>query len=259
MSGKQFRLDEEMSNGDKISGGPKRSISRPAGRAATSSNDDVSAFIDRVRATPARGTAGTAGRLIFAMDATMSRQPTWDSACQIQGEMFEETARIGGLDVQLVYFRGFNECRASRWVADATQLARLMEQVDCRGGHTKIGRVLEHVKKETGRARVNAVVYVGDCLEEQVDDLCHKAGELGLLGVPLFMFQEGRDTSAEHGFREIARLSGGAYCRFDAGSAAQLRDLLSAVAIFAAGGHRALEDYSASRGGQARLLLGQLK
>ena len=248
-----------MSNGDKVSDSARQTIPRPGSRAATSSNDDIAAFIDQVRATPARAQTGAAGRLIFAMDATMSRQPTWDSACQIQGEMFEETARIGGLDVQLVYFRGFNECRASRWVADATQLARLMEQVDCRGGHTKIGRVLKHVLKETGRAKVNAVVYVGDCLEEEIDGLCHSAGELGLLGVPIFMFQEGRDTSAEHGFREIARLSGGAYCRFDAGSAAQLRDLLSAVAIFAAGGHRALEDYSASRGGQARLLLGQLK
>lgn len=248
-----------MSNGDKVFKGARQSVSRSANGAVTSPEDDIAAFIDQVRAAPAQVRAGASGRMIFAMDATMSRQPTWDTACQIQAEMFEETARIGGLDVQLVYFRGFNECRASRWVADATQLAALMQQVDCRGGHTKIGRVLKHIMTETGRAKVNAVVYVGDCLEEEIDDLCHKAGELGLLGVPVFMFQEGRDTRAERGFREIARLSGGAYCRFDAGSAAQLRDLLSAVAVFATGGHRALENFSNSRGGSARLLLGQLK
>jgi hypothetical protein len=193
------------------------------------------------------------------MDATMSRQPTWDTACRIQAEMFEETSRIGGLDVQLVYFRGFRECRASRWVADATQLADLMTQVGCRGGHTQIGKVLKHVHGETGKAKVDAVVYVGDCMEESIDRLCQQAGELILLGVPVFMFQEGRNMTAERWFREIARLTGGAYCRFDIGSAAQLRQLLAAVAVYAAGGRKALANYSSSRGGEAALLLEQLK
>ena len=76
------------------------------------------------------------GRLLFAMDATMSRQPTWDKALQIQSEMFHETARIGGLDVQLVYFRGFGECRASKWVGEPDSLARFMTSVDCRGSNT---------------------------------------------------------------------------------------------------------------------------
>ena len=237
----------------------KTPVSRGDGKTVASSDDEVDAFLDQVRAAPKPVRPGDRGRLVFAMDATMSRQPSWDTACQIQGEMFEETARIGGLDVQLVYFRGFSECRASRWVADASQLARLMNQVDCRGGHTKIERVLKHIRKETGRSKVNAVIYVGDCVEEQPDRLCHHAGELGLLGVPVFMFQEGRDADTERVFREIARLTGGAFCRFDEGSAAQLRELLSAVAVYAAGGHRALEDYSASRGGQAQLLLSQIR
>ncbi len=242
-----------------MSNNAKTPVSQGDGKTVTSSDDEVDAFLAQVRAAPKPVRTGERGRLIFAMDATMSRQPTWDTACQIQGEMFEETARIGGLDVQLVYFRGFNECRASRWVADANQLAHLMSQVDCRGGHTKIERVLKHIKKETDRSKVNAVIYVGDCMEEQVDRLCHHAGELGLLGVPVFMFQEGRNAPAEQAFREIARLTGGAFCRFDEGSAAQLRELLSAVAVYAAGGHQALEDYSASRGGQAQLLLSQMK
>ena len=69
------------------------------------------------RGTCARRREAAAGRLIFALDATMSRQPTWDIACKLQGEMFETARALGGLDVQLVYFRGFGECRASRLVA----------------------------------------------------------------------------------------------------------------------------------------------
>jgi hypothetical protein len=229
------------------------------GEVTQSRTDEVDAFLAKVRAAPAPLKAGERGRLIFAMDATMSRQPTWDTACRIQAEMFDETAKIGGLDVQLVYFRGFRECRASRWVADAMQLADLMTQVSCRGGHTQIGKVLKHVHGETEKAKVDAVVYVGDCMEESIDRLCHLAGELSILGVPVFMFQEGRNMIAERAFREIARLTGGAYCRFDAGSAGQLRQLLSAVAVYAAGGRKALADLSSARGGQAALLLEQLK
>ncbi len=224
-----------------------------------SGQPEIDAFLDKVRATPAPHSGPGRGRLIFAMDATMSRQPTWDRAMHIQSEMFEETAQIGGLDVQLVFFRGFNECRSSKWAGDARELARLMTQVDCRGGHTQIGRVLKHVRKEAANGKVNAVVYVGDCMEESVDRLCNAAGELGLLGVPMFMFQEGMEPIAETAFREIARLTGGAYCRFDAASAQQLRDLLSAVAVYAAGGRKALADRSKQKGGEAQLLLEQLK
>ncbi len=234
-------------------------VSAGDNKVAKSSSDEVDAFLAQVKATPSPVTGSDRGRLIFAMDATMSRQPTWDTACSIQAEMFHETAVIGGLDVQLVYFRGFNECQASRWASDPEALAGLMTQVMCRGGHTQIRRVLKHIKKEQAKGRVGAVVYVGDCMEENVDTLCQLAGEVGLLGVPMFMFQEGMDPVAEQAFREIARLTRGAFCRFDAASAQQLRDLLSAVAVYAAGGRAALEDYSSKRGGGAQLLLTQMR
>lgn len=228
--------------------------------AEPSSATEVSEFLAKVKAmAPAAQQQAGRGRLIFAMDATMSRQPTWDRALQIQAEMFAETAKVGGLDVQLVYFRGFGECRASKWVSDPTALARLMTRVDCRGGNTQIGKVLSHVRKEAAQRKVNAVVYVGDCMEEYLDHLCAIAGEIGLLGVPVFMFQEGHDPIAEQAYREIARLTRGAYCRFDSGSARQLRELLSAVAVYAAGGRRALADFTKGKGGGATLLLEQLK
>ena len=222
-------------------------------------SEDIEKFLATVRSMPPVERHGSGrGRLIFAMDATMSRQPTWDSALQIQSEMFAETGRIGGLDVQLVYFRGFRESQASKWVSDPESLARLMTQVDCRGGNTQIARVLKHIRREANKDKVNAVVYVGDAMEENIDQLCQIAGEIGMLGVPIFMFQEGFDVIAERAYREIARLTRGAYCRFDQSSAKQLRELLSAVAVYAAGGQKALADY-AGRSGQGRLLLQQLK
>ncbi len=226
---------------------------------APSSSAEVDAFLARVKEMAPQTAAGR-GRLVFAMDATMSRQPTWDMALALQADMFHAVAEVGGLDVQLVFFRGAGECRSSKWVSNPDELARLMTTVQCRGGYTQIGKVLSHARQETEKRRVNALVYVGDCMEELVDDLCGRAGELALHGVPVFLFQEGRDPRAEEAFKEIARLTKGAWCPFDQGSADQLRALLRAVAVYASGGRAALMRLSESRDGAgARLLLGQMK
>jgi len=227
--------------------------------AGTSSRAEIDAFLEHVRTIERAAPAGQRGRLIFALDATMSRQPTWDTACKLQSEMFLEAQAIGGLDVQLIYFRGFSECRASRWVSEPAALAALMEGIDCRGGHTQIRKVLSHARHETEKAKVQALVYVGDAMEESVDDLCTRAGELGLRGVPAFLFQEGNDPDVEKTFREIARLTRGAYCRFNAGAAHELRELLRAVAAYAAGGMKALGNLSAQRHAGAMRLLEQMK
>jgi hypothetical protein len=212
---------------------------------------EVDAFLETLRRTPAPIPADKRGRLMFAMDATASREPTWDRACHIQGQMFEETAALGGLEVQLVYYRGFRELADTPWVDNARELLGYMTGVTCLGGQTQIRRVLAHAVSETKKRKVNALVFVGDCMEENIDELCHIAGELGLLGVPVFLFHEGDDRNAASAFQSVARLTGGACCRFDAGSAQQLRDLLRAVAVFAAGGHRALADFSRRTGGAA--------
>ncbi len=220
---------------------------------------DIDAFLAQVRAMPAPMATGQRGRLVFAMDATMSRQPTWDAACQLQAQMFQEAGLIGGLDVQLVYFRGLAECRASSWVSQPEKLGSLMERIDCRGGHTQIGKVLGHVRRESNARKVQALVYVGDAMEEPIDDLCAAAGELGLLGVPAFMFQEGHDAIAENAYREIARLTRGAYGRFAPGAAQELAELLRAAAAFAAGGMKALSDLSSRKHGGAQKLLRQMR
>jgi hypothetical protein len=225
--------------------------------ATASSRAEIDAFLNTVKSLGPAVHAGQRGRLIFALDATMSRQPLWDTACTLQADMFREAAAIGRLDVQLVYYRGLGECRASKWVSDARQLGSLMEKIDCRGGHSQIGKILSHTRRETERQKVQALVFVGDAMEEPIDDLCASAGALGLLGVPAFMFQEGGDPVAERAFREIARLSRGAYCKFDPGSAAQLAELLRAVAAYAAGGLKALANLRGQR--TATLLLEQLR
>jgi len=234
-----------------------RRMSKDKTPAPASARPEIEAFLEKVKALGPASTAGRRGRLVFALDATMSRQPTWDTACMLQADMFREAASVGGLDIQLVYFRGLNECRASGWVASGEKLATLMSRISCVGGHTQIGKVLEHARQEHARQRVQALVFVGDAMEEGIDDLCATAGELGLLGVPAFMFQEGHDPIAENAYRAIACLSGGAYSRFDAGSAHQLGELLRAVAAYAAGGRKALAALKQSAG--ARALLAQLK
>jgi len=219
---------------------------------------EVDAFLQKLAAAPAPRPAGKRGRLIFAMDATASREPTWDRACHLQGEMFEATAALGGLDVQLVFYRGFRECKASPFVSDSRELLKRMTAVRCLGGQTQVGRVLTHAISQTRKEKVNALVFVGDCFEEDIDAVCHKAGELGLLGVPAFVFHEGGDPVAQRAFQQIARLTGGAYCPFNASSARQLKDLLGAVAVYAAGGYRALADYGKARGGEALRLTHQV-
>ncbi len=220
----------------------------------------MDAFLAKVAAAPPpTKNAGQRGRLLFAMDATASRQPTWDAAAHIQGQMFEQTAALGGLDVKLVYYRGFKQFFATPWVGNAKDLLSTMTNVTCAAGMTQIERVLEDAIEEAKRGKVNALVFVGDCMEEDIDRLCGRAGELGLLGVPAFMFHEGNDQAAERTFKQIAQLTRGAYCHFDAASAQHLRELLGAVAVYAAGGRKALEDLGKRRGGIALQLTHQIK
>ncbi|HVY18978.1 MAG TPA: VWA domain-containing protein [Bauldia sp.] len=227
----------------------KRTPAKPS----TTPTGDVAAFLAEARSLAPSNTSGR-GRLIFALDATMSRQPTWDTAQRLQAEMFEEAGKVGSLDVQLVYFRGFNECRASKWVSDTAGLRDLMTGIHVRAGNTQIGKVLGHARKETAKRKVDVLVYIGDALEEEIDKLAATAGELGMLGVRIFIFQEGRDANVERGFRELARLSRGAYARFDPKAAGELAQLLRAAAVYAAGGLKALAKTAASP-----LLLAQLK
>jgi hypothetical protein len=221
-------------------------------------SSSTDAFLREIERLPARR-AGTRGRLLFAMDATASREPTWDHACAIQGEMFVTADTMGGLDVRLGFYRGFDEFKVSRWTSDGRELARLMSSVRCLAGRTQIARVLRYAGEQRRESRIDAVVFVGDCCEEDVDQVGHEAGQLGLLGLPVFVFQEGDDRIASRLFPQIAKLTRGAYSKFDRNSPDQLKRLLGAVAAYAAGGRDALLKYGRDKGGAAALLTHQLK
>lgn len=195
------------------------------------------------------------GRLIFSLDATMSRQPTWDRAMMHQASMFDAVGKSGDLAVQLLYFRGLDECRASKWVINARALRDLMLGIVCLAGATQITKVLKHAVHETTKTQVSALVYIGDAIEESIEVLYQKAGELGVRGVRCFFFQDGNDTIAERGFREMARLTGGAYFHLGPDSASELAELLGAVALYARGGLKALSDSTSKK---AHLLLEQM-
>ena len=193
----------------------------------------VDAFLEQNRKNLAA--VGNRTRLIFGLDATASRSPAWAMARELQAEMFQEAAKLGGLDVQLVFYRG-QQCQASRWVSHPAQLTKMMWQVECQAGGTQIGKVLTHTRKENLRQKVHAVVFVGDCVEERDSDLYSIARQLG---VPVFLFQEGDNPDASRVFAEIARLTKGEHCHFTPGAARELADLLRAVAAYAAGGRDA--------------------
>ena len=223
------------------------------------SSDAVSAFLNQVRTMPVVRTPGRRGRLIFAMDATASRQPTWERASRLHGDMFAATSSLGGLDIQLAWYCGFGEFYASPWLSDGERLAQIMAGVTCMAGETQLRKVLKHALKETQSNKVNAIVFIGDAFEEDVDEVGKLAGQMGLLGVPAFMFHEGGNPTSTFAFRQVAKLSNGAFCHFDSSSARTLRDLLGAVAVFAAGGLAALEDLGRRHGGDVLRIAHQMK
>lgn len=216
----------------------------------------VDAFLGKVAGLARVEAAGGRGRLFFAMDATASRQPTWAQARDIQSEMF---SAAGDLEVLLGFYRGRDEFKVSKWLTDANRLRHAIGAVDCLGGYTQIARVLRYAAEQHRLQPIHAVIFIGDAIEEPVDELCHLAGEMGLHGLPLFIFHEGSNGAAASAFQQMARLSGGACCPFDLSSPDQLRRLLGAVAAFASGGRKALTNYADSQGGSARLLLASLK
>jgi hypothetical protein len=206
----------------------------------------VAAFLEKVRTVR--------GRIAFIIDATASREPTWDAASQLQAEMFGEAAKLGGLEMQ-IYFRGTNEVGASNWTSDGRELQHFMGRIRCEGGYTKYARAFARVRQEHQRQAINAVIVIGDQLEELPASLYD---DVAGLGVPFFCFQEGQDPNLRAALQEVARLTKGAFCTFDTGSVAQLRELLRAVATFAVGGLTALADLSTDSA-PARKLLGQMK
>ena len=233
-----------------------KSVGEKKGKRPVSSNNDVLQFLSKIASLPK--ISGDA-RLILSLDATASRQGTWDVASQLQNEMFLSAQSLGGLNVQLCYFRGFGDFFYSDWQGNADDILRIMSSIQCQAGATQLHRLLQHAIDENQQKSIKCLIYIGDAMEEDIDLLAQLAGKLGLLNVPLFMFQERNDPVAMTAFKELSRLSGGAYFQFDSASADQLKDLLRAVAIYAAGGLKALQKFSAASSSGVKLIEQQLR
>jgi hypothetical protein len=224
-----------------------------------STTDNVSSFLKKARDVKSMTVHGRKpGRLAFIIDATASRQPTWERACQIQYQMFRAAEQVGSLAIQLIYYRGFNELYISTWKSDSQSLLKEMCAVNCLAGETQIHSSLEYLLRETILQTITAAVFIGDACEEPTAGIYDVAGRLGVNKTPVFMFQENNIPGVGEIFKNIARLSGGAYCRFDSSSADLLAELLSGVAVYAAGGQKALESYVKNKSQQLQAMSRQL-
>lgn len=201
---------------------------------------EVDNFLKTIEKTPIKKKTDLSARIIFAIDATASRQPTWDYACHLQTEMFDIAQEYGNLEVQLIFYRGFGECKASKWTDDPESLKLKMQRISCLGGQTQIGKVLHRVLQEVEKKKVNALIFVGDAIEEDVDHLSHLAGKISFYNLPIFIFQEGYDSFAGEGFRQIAKITNGVHFHFDQKAISQLKDLLRGVISYSFGGMEAL-------------------
>ncbi|MGD0076913.1 MAG: VWA domain-containing protein [Candidatus Binataceae bacterium] len=200
------------------------------------------------------------GRLIFALDATQSREATWAIARTVTADMFRAAAPVGKLDVKLMHFRGGHEspasCRYSKWVGSGEQLVQLINKIDCQSGPTQIGKVLNHALDEIKQVPVGALVFIGDAMEEDLETLAAQALKLGNAGCPIYIFHEDHrdltgapDTRTRNAFKLLALKSGGEYFEFSPATSRavdQLTEQLGAVARLAVGDTEALERIAAT-------------
>lgn len=230
------------------------------------------AFLDKVRQSKAvvsaapRETLAQAlapsgrPRLLFAMDATASREPAWQLAQTITGAMF--AAVPGALDVALAYHGGGRLKEVTPFAADARAFLDKVHTVQCEAGGTALTAILEAA---TTIARLKALIYVGDCFEEPPEVAVALAQQLKLKGVRVFVFhdtmsqQQGYDVAAAGAvFAQLAAVTGGVLLPFDAHAPEQVTALLEAIAVYAVGGLKLLAERQRALPA-ARLLLDQLR
>jgi hypothetical protein len=203
-------------------------------------------------------------RVIFGLDLTSSREANLRKAREATAAMFGAIKGIGTVALKLVYYRGDDECRVSRWHDDPDVLDRYMRELSCEPGKTQIARLLRFVLTENDP--VSAVVFVGDHIEDNPDELVAMAPIFGQRGIPVFVFHEtsmfdSRASAAKPIFQRLAERSGGAYCEFKSSSGGAVRELLTQVAAFSAGGRAGVRQIEGPNTREAqqlqeRLLLG---
>ena len=137
--------------------------------------------------------------LIFALDATWSRQHFWEISKDIQASMFSTAARIRGrFATQLVYYSGLTQngtVASSPWYNHALALDEEMQKVSCQAGTTQIGKVFRHAIAENRKRKINALVLVADACEEYEEDLLPLARELKENNISFFLFDDTKGSA----------------------------------------------------------------
>jgi hypothetical protein len=179
-------------------------------------------------------------RLVFAVDATASREPAWAAARQVTDALVK--ALPGALDVALAVHGGSRVHTFTAFTNDAKTLRDRAAGVACEAGMTRLLPILAASLK---RPAVRVVVYIGDVFEESVVQGRRLADEMGGKGIKLIVLHDTADASARRDvevFWDLAKRTGGCVLPFDASASGRLRDLLSAVAVYAVGGEKLLRE-----------------
>jgi hypothetical protein len=178
--------------------------------------------------------------LVFAVDATASREPAWAAARQVTDALVK--ALPGALDVALAVHGGSRVHTFTAFTSDANTLRDRAAGVACQAGVTRLLPILSASLKQPG---VRVVIYVGDVFEESVIQGRRLADAMGAQGTRLIVLHDTADPAARRDadvFWDFAKRTGGCVLPFDASASGRLRDLLSAVAVYAVGGEKLLRE-----------------
>jgi hypothetical protein len=191
-------------------------------------------------------------RLIFAVDATASREQAWAAARQVTDTLVK--ALPGELDVALAVHGGSRVHTFTAFTNNAATLRDRAAGVTCEAGLT---RLLPILSASVRRPAIRVVVYIGDVFEESLPEGRRLADAMGEQGTKLIVLHDTADPAARRDaemFWDLARRTGGCVLPFDASASSRLRDLLSAVAVYAVGGEKLLRDRRHALPGSVTLL-----
>jgi hypothetical protein len=194
----------------------------------------------------------TRPRLIFAVDATASREPAWAAARLVTDALFK--ALPGELDVALAVHGGSRVRIFTDFTNNPAALRDQAAGVVCQAGMTRLLPILEGSVKRTG---IRVVVYIGDVFEESVTHGRRLADTMGQRGTKLIVLHDTADPAARRDaeiFWDLAKRTNGCVLPFDANASGRLRDLLSAVAVYAVGGEKLLRERQHALPGAVALL-----
>jgi hypothetical protein len=219
--------------------------------AVTSAAAALPAAIGHAEPPAETGTAARP-RLVFAVDATASREPAWEAARQVTDALVK--ALPGALDVALAVHGGSRVHTFTGFTADAAALRDRAAGVTCQAGLTRLLPILSASLKQSS---VRVIVYIGDVFEESLTHGRRLADSLGAQGTKLIVLHDTADASARRDaevFWDLAKRTGGCVLPFDAGAPGRLRNILSAVAVYAVGGEKLLREQRHALPGAVALL-----